>query len=78
MYSNYVTGAEVWRGNAPPVSDQRIVQGGWGDANNKIADYFDKAHMSFNGSLYIGTGNDVTGGQIWQMLDQLYLPLVIR
>ena len=78
VYSNYVTGAEVWRGNAPPVSDQRIVQGGWGDAHNKIADYFDKAHVSFNGSLYIGTGNDVTGGQIWQMLDQLYLPLIIR
>jgi hypothetical protein len=34
--------------------------------------------VSFNGSLYIGTGNDVTGGQIWQMLDQLYVPLIVQ
>ena len=55
-----------------------MMQGGWGDANNKNADYFDKAAASFNNSLYIGTGNDVVGGQIWQVLRQLYLPLIMR
>ena len=78
VYSNWVTGAEVWKSHTPPAEDERIVEGGWGDPNNKNADYFDKAAVSFNGSLYIGTGNDVTGGQIWQMLHSVYLPLVVR
>lgn len=77
VFSNYATGAEVWRTDGLGWW-RRILQGGWGDANNKNADYFDKAAVSFNNSLYIGAGNDVVGGQVWQMLRQLYLPLIMR
>ncbi|MBI5032933.1 MAG: hypothetical protein HZB51_20625 [Chloroflexi bacterium] len=77
VFSNWVTGAQVWKSD-PTGPWRRIVEGGWGDPNNKNADYFDKAAVHFNGSLYIGTGNDVVGGQIWQMLHPLYLPLVIK
>ena len=77
VFSNYATGAEVWKTDGTGWWT-RILQYGWGDANNKNADYFDKAMVMFNNSLYIGTGNDVTGGQIWQMLPQLYLPLIMR
>ncbi|MBI5032935.1 MAG: PQQ-like beta-propeller repeat protein [Chloroflexi bacterium] len=77
VFSNYATGAEVWKTDGSGWWT-RVMQGGWGDANNKNADYFDKAAVTFNNSLYIGTGNDVTGGQIWLMLRQLYLPLIMR
>jgi hypothetical protein len=64
VYSNFASGAEVWKGNTSPAPDQRIVQGGWGDRNNMVADYFDKAAANFKDSLFIGTVNDVAGGQI--------------
>ncbi len=77
VFSNYITGAEVWRidgtGSRAPV-----IQGGWGDSNSINADYLDKAAVGFNGSLYIGNGNDITGGQIWQMLRVVYLPAIHR
>ncbi len=57
---------------------ERIVEGRWGDPNNLFADYMDRAAASFNGSLYIGTGNEVTGGQILQILNPLYLPLLLK
>jgi hypothetical protein len=55
------------------------MQGGWGKGDaNAWADYFDKAAAAFRDSLYIGTENDTDGGEIWQMLRQSYLPLVLR
>jgi hypothetical protein len=77
VFSNYTSGAEVWQTDGSGWWT-RLMQGGWGDGNNWNADYLDKAAVAFNQSLYIGTGNDVTGGQIWQKLHTIYLPLVIR
>jgi hypothetical protein len=54
------------------------MQGGWGDAGNGFADYFNKAAAIFDDSIYIGTENDSTGGQVWQMLREIFLPLVVK
>lgn len=77
VFSNYGSGAQIWR-SADGTTWNPVMQGGWGDGNNKNADYFDKVAVAFNGSLYIGSGNDATGGQIWQMLHQIYLPMIVR
>jgi hypothetical protein len=67
VFSNIPTGAEVWR-TSNGSSWQQVNNDGWGDASNGYADYYDRAATIFNYSLYIGTMNNDTGGQIWQML----------
>jgi hypothetical protein len=75
VFNNF-NGAEVWQ-TADGMTWRPVMQGGWGKGGaNAWADYFDKAAAAFRGSLYIGTENDTDGGEIWQMLRQVYLPLV--
>lgn len=78
VFSNIATGAEVWQ--TPDGATWRpVMQGGWGKgARNGFADYFDKAATVFRDALYVGTVNDQDGGEIWQMLRQVYLPFVQR
>jgi hypothetical protein len=66
-FSNLVTGAEVWRTSNGSTWEQ-VGFTGFGDPLNIHADYFDKAATIYNNSLYIGTLNNVEGGQIWQLL----------
>lgn len=77
VFSNLSTGAEVWQ-SSDGESWRQIVTNGWGNANNGFADYFDKAAAIFNQSLYIGTANDKDGGEIWQRLHWVHLPLIAR
>jgi hypothetical protein len=77
VFSNVRTGAEVWQ-SSDGESWRQIVAEGWGDANNGFADYFDKAAAVFNQSLYIGTANYEEGGEIWQQLHLIHLPMIIR
>jgi hypothetical protein len=77
VFSNLATGAEVWR-TATGSTWERVSSGGWGDRNNGYTDYFDKGATVLNNRLFIGTQNVANGGEIWQMLHQIYLPLVIR
>lgn len=77
IFSITSTGSEVWQ-TADGVSWQQISFEGWGNLNNGMADYFDKAAVVFQNSLYIGTVNLVDGGEIWQRLKSLYLPLVSK
>jgi hypothetical protein len=77
VFSNMATGAEVWK-SADGLAWLPVMQGGWGDAGNGFADYFDKAAVIFRDSVYIGTQNMATGGQVWQMLREIFLPLVVR
>ncbi len=77
IFSNLATGAEVWR-TSDGSSWMQVSGGGWGDAANGYADYFDKSAAVFNGSLFIGTNNETTGGQIWRDLRQMYLPSIMR
>lgn len=77
VFSRPGIGAEVWQSKDGETWRQ-VVAGGWGDVNNGFADYFDKAAAVFNQSLYIGTGNNQDGGEIWQQLHWVHLPLTVR
>jgi hypothetical protein len=77
VFSNTSTGAEVWRSQDGQQWHQ-IMSGGWGDPNNQFADYLDHGAEVFQGSVYIGTGNDVTGAEVWQRLQEVLLPLIVR
>jgi hypothetical protein len=77
VFSNLVTGAEVWR-TSDGTNWQQVGDAGWGDSNNAYADYFDKGATVFNNSLFIGTSNSANGGEVWQMVNQIYLPLIMR
>jgi len=77
IFSNTETGAEIWRSH-DGTQWALVMEKGWGDSKNTYADYFDKGAAVFNGSLYIGTLNSGNGSQIWQMLHQIYLPLIQR
>jgi len=76
-FSNMATGAEVWR-TSNGTNWEKIGNAGWGDGNNGYADYFDKGATVFNNSLFIGTTNWANGGEVWQMLNQIFLPLIMR
>ena len=79
VVGNDETGPEVWRSSSG-------AGGSWG----RVADtafgcgagdavYWDTMTAVFENSLYVGTstrGN--SGGRVWQMLQEVHLPLVIR
>ncbi len=77
--NNTVTGTQIWRTNNGTYWYQ-VNADGFGDSNN--VDVWSGA--IFKGRLFLGTRNDTgsaspaNGGEIWQMLNQIYLPLVIR
>ncbi len=78
MIGNFGTGAQVWR-SANGVNWQPIMQDGWGDGNNWCADYYNKAHAVYSNSLFVGTINEVDGGEIWQLMPrQVFLPLALK
>jgi hypothetical protein len=76
VFSNATTGAEVLR-TADGSAWERVSWTGWGDSNNVYADYFDKGAATLHQGLYIGTGNQANGGEIWLLLHEVYLPLVL-
>ncbi len=67
---------EVWRTQDGTTWGQ-VGFAGFGNSNNR-APYWNNSVTVFNNSLYIGTNNGANGGQVWQMLNQLYLPLILR
>jgi DNA-binding beta-propeller fold protein YncE len=73
---NPSTGLEVWR-TSDGNNWGQVGFAGFGDANNSWT-YWDNSTTVFNTSLFIGTGNWANGGEIWQLLNQIYLPLVIK
>jgi hypothetical protein len=79
VMSNVVTGAQVWR-TFDGTFWQRTNLDGWGDPGNTFADYNDKAGAVFNSNLYIGTMNNLNGGEVWRLLlaRLIYLPVVSR
>jgi len=78
VFCNQATGAEVWH-SADGGAWKQEVGAGWGDANNAMADYFDKGAAVFQNHLYIGTLNWATGGEVWmKVMNEIYLPLVMR
>jgi hypothetical protein len=67
VLNNPVDGAGIWR-TSDGDSWIQVGFGGWGDSSNYFGDYNDKGATIYNNSLFFGTFNNVTGGQIWQML----------
>jgi uncharacterized protein YjiK len=72
--NNGVTGVEVWRSLNGTTWNQVNVDG-FGDSNNATT-VWSNGTVAFNNRLFIGTMNWANGGEIWQLLNQIYLPLV--
>jgi hypothetical protein len=77
VFTNTATGAEIWSTSDGSHWDQ-VGSAGWGDSNNITADYFDKGATIFNGKLFFGSMNGANGAEVWQLLQQVFLPLVVR
>ena len=73
---NRTTGMEVWR-TTDGTNWEQVGPDGLGDSNNYEVGW-DSAVAVFNDSLYIGTKNWANGGEVWQLLHQVFLPLVLR
>ena len=65
---NIQTGAEVWRSSDGSNWDQ-VNRDGFGDSNTIYCSLWANGIVAFNGSLYIGTVNNVNGGELWQLLN---------
>ncbi len=70
------SGLEVWR-TADGMDWEQMISGGFGDSNNAYTGW-DNAVTVFDRSLHIGTWNFGNGGEVWQRLHELFLPLVLR
>jgi hypothetical protein len=77
VFARQDTGSEVWQ-SSDGLAWQQIASGGWGDSHNAFAGYFDKPLALFRGDLYIGTLNNVAGGEIWRRLHLVHLPLLFK
>lgn len=70
------TEMEVWRTRDGTTWEQ-VNPDGFGDSNN-CAPYWDNSVAVFNDSLYVGTLNSASGGELWQLLHQVFLPLTLK
>jgi len=73
---NSITGMEVWR-TTDGTNWGQVGPDGLGDSNN-MSPYWDNSTVVFSDSLYVGTQNNANGGEVWMLLHQVYLPLVVR
>jgi len=68
-------GIDVWR-SEDGVHWIQISSQGFGDpCNAKVGT---GAIVEYKGMFYLGTQNWATGAELWQLLSQVYLPLVVR
>jgi hypothetical protein len=73
---NSTSGMEVWR-TPDGINWEQIGLAGFGDSNTDYTEWSNGMTV-FNGNLFIGARNLANGGEIWQLLNSLYLPLVRR
>jgi sugar lactone lactonase YvrE len=74
--NNNVTGTEVWATSDGDHWSQVNIDG-WGDSNNGFSSR-GNAGANFKNNLFISVMNGGNGGEIWQMLRQVYLPFTKR
>jgi sugar lactone lactonase YvrE len=74
--NNGVTGTKVWSTTNGSQWSQVNING-WGDSNNGFS-LRGNGITNFNNNLFIGVMNFANGGEIWQMLRQVYLPFTKR
>ena len=75
--TNTQEGDQVWR-MSDGANWEPVASGGWGDANNIFSAYDNKGFVVYEDSLFISTVNSANGGEIWQLLNPIYLPLLER
>jgi len=71
--SNNTTGTEVWVTSDGDHWSQVNIDG-WGDSNNGFS-LRGNSIANFKNNLFISVFNIANGGEVWQMLHQVYLPL---
>jgi len=76
VVGNSATGMEVWR-TADGTNWEQVGFAGFGDSNNR-GPYWDNSVTVFNDNLYVGTWNYANGGEVWQLLHYVYLPLILK
>lgn len=77
VVGNQASGLQVWR-TADGAEWRQIGFAGLGDRNN-TRPRWDNSVAVFAGSLYVGTENPISGGEVWQYLpNALFLPTVQR
>ncbi len=75
--SNASSGIEVWV-STTGLSWAQVNTDGFGDSSN-TQPYWDNAAAVYENSLYVGTSNSSTGGEVWQMLPHnAFLPIVMK
>lgn len=75
---NLVTGVEIWQ-SSDGMGWNQINHNGFGDSKN-IKTLWNSSTIEFDQHIYLGTENQVTGGEIWQLYlgYPIYLPAVKR
>jgi hypothetical protein len=71
------TGVEVWR-TQDGVNWTQVNPDGFGDGNNQAGAYNNATVAVFHNSLFVGVHNWASGTEVWQMLEQVFIPLVRR
>jgi hypothetical protein len=71
---NATSGMEVWR-TQDGTSWMQVNIDGFGDSQNRFP-HFDNSITAYKNNLYVGTWNRASGGELWQSLWQIYLPIV--
>jgi hypothetical protein len=74
--NNSLRGGQVWQSNDGDLWKQVSVDG-FGDSNN-VSTLGNAGSAIFKNNFYVGISNTANGGEIWQMLHQVYLPLVLK
>jgi hypothetical protein len=72
--NNNVTGTEVWATSDGDHWSQVNIDG-WGDSNNGFS-LRGNAGANFKNNLFISVMNGANGGEVWQMLHQVFLPFM--
>jgi hypothetical protein len=76
MTRGWEMGMRVWR-TTNGTTWAQVNSDGFGDSNNRRP-FWDNSVAVFDNSLFVGTINWAQGGEVWQLLRQVYLPAVMR
>ena len=72
VVGNEVDGLSVWRSSTGNTGDwAQVVAGGFGDSNNQDP-HWDNSTTEFDNSLFLGTVNSATGGEVWRVCEPVY------
>jgi hypothetical protein len=73
---NNLVGLQVWR-SADGTTWDKTAPDGFGQPQN-VGTLWSNATAVFNNNLFVGTTNNIEGGQVWQTVNQVYLPYIRR